>query len=629
MSKLTQEQNAVVKELVIPTCVIAIPGSGKTNVLTHKIVAIHRLDQTVVASSFTREAASELKARAQSLIGKSMDGRVTVGTFHSLVIKALRDAPNSPLHQCRIASGGEAVQFMKMALQLEGIEPNKNTISWFDTCRSKLSDPYGMETASSLPVHDQSRNQALTEARAKQDAVLRYESLMATNRLIDFQGLMKAALAHVRAGRLIFNADHLLIDEAQDIDELQLQLIVDHAALGIRVDLVGDDDQSVYAFRQGLGFEGLARFTQEVGAKQLTLNLNFRCKQEILKWAGLVIEQNQKRLPKQLVAARGPGGNVRLMRWENGDQELWAVAQQVQDAVQKGCTSIALIARNNNILVEVQAPLSGKVAFNRINCDSFWETEPACVVLAFLRCMATPDSEIAGYEELLFWCGVSANTLDRLRTEAARTDQSIAEFALAYDEEISSLDDQVQSAATILRQFLLDCRYPNPLRNDKDVDRAINSTFSWFYELANISNKRSEEQAQAQTNILKAAERVLTSLKGSLAERIRVIAMNDRQDGQASVTLVSMHSSKGREFDAVFVIGAEDDRIPGRNCTDVELEEERRLLYVAMTRARDSLTISYARSYHSPRGTRRADICRFLFVAGGVEEEDMMANRFK
>ena len=500
---------------------------------------------------------------------------------------------------------------------------NSENLKWFDSCRSRVIDPFGLEAADSIPPHDPSKVTLVQLAQLKQKVVQTYESLMQQNGLVDFAGVMILALRHVEAGHEIFQSDHILVDEAQDVDELQLKLIMAHADFGARIDLVGDDDQSVYSFRQGMGFTGLDRFTKELRAIPFVLSLNFRCKEEILEWAGKIIEQNIKRIPKELVASRGRGGQIKLMHWSTENQQLKGVALLVLKAIASGVNSVAIIARQNALLVDIQAPLTGLVEFKRINCDSFWELRPAAVALALLRCIADPECEIAGGEEFLYWCQTPAKDIELLRLTATT---STLELCLQEGvEDVLELSNIGRSAVRWLRYILNETGFPSLFANDRDAGEIIRIVFEGCCDAICFCGTKTEAQIDAELNILQAASASLMTMSGSLASRIRKVTMADRKDRTAKVTLVSMHSSKGKQFQSVFVIGAEDQRIPGRAESNSEIEEERRLLYVAMTRAQDCLTITYAKKYRKGKGYKPTFLTRFLDEPHAfIQDEDAM-----
>jgi superfamily I DNA/RNA helicase len=185
---------------------------------------------------------------------------------------------------------------------------------------------------------------------------------------------------------------------------------------------VGDDDQSIYGFRQGLGKEGLDRFLERFRTVGVLMLYNYRCKREILDWAGEVIAQNQDRVLKRLEAARGPGGRVRLVSFSSMDLELDFVARRVQQLVASGkATSdqpVAVIARQNWILDEFEDVIGDTVPFDRPKGDSLWDRSDVGAVISFLRCVADPERESAGLDHLLSAWGATAQDIEAFRQAA-------------------------------------------------------------------------------------------------------------------------------------------------------------------------------------------------------------------
>lgn len=158
-------------------------------------------------------------------------------------------------------------------------------------------------------------------------------------------------------------------------------------------------------------------------------------------------------------------------------------------------------------------------------------------------------------------------------------------------------------------------------QSTSDVDLVLDRAFECFIQAVKSDPERKESRIEREESMLNAAHRALRGMRGSLAHRLQIVTTADQGENEAPVTLVTMHGSKGREFDTVFIVHCDKDSIPGRNETGAELEEERRLLYVAMTRARNHLEIHYARSYRRGRTSHEAYLCPFLFVPHSINEE--------
>jgi superfamily I DNA/RNA helicase len=445
-SSLNEEQRAVNSAVSDNCCVIAIPGSGKTHTVINKIVTIlkgheQRLwtsPHTVQAVTFTKSAAVELQQRAAKQLSSESQTRLRTGTFHSLFGNALKRS-NSLLMTRKLAIDAVADGYLRRAIE-ECLSQYFSSRKPQDTediktlilaARSKVEIPGGIQSLlvgsffgipaeavnaclqsyrknmarAKLRDHEMTLEEALLFLRSKGEIERTDQFLRRQNEFLKDTGF---EMAWVDEWRNFIDFDHLFVDEAQDIDSVQLQIILEIANTGVVVDIVGDDDQSIYAFRHALGYSGMKEFVSKTGAREMLLQTNYRCKTEILRMADAIIQQNDptNRKPKTLSGSRGGGGIVTLDMFKTQDFELHWTACAIGDLI-KGTAQtspkIAVLARVGSVLdlVERNLTTSG-IKYTRIDDKSIWSEEPICFFLHLLARIADDnvESEVVWLESL-------------------------------------------------------------------------------------------------------------------------------------------------------------------------------------------------------------------------------------
>lgn len=661
MHSLSPQQTAVVTTIDAACCVLSIPGSGKTRVVTEKIVYLlsgHEIGlwprpMSVLAVTFTAEAAKELATRTASRLSKQAVARLRTGTFHSVFLQALKRVGASVASR-RLASPGQAQQYLDRALA-ECAPPgylSANTHQARQQLRAKveqartiLAKPLDTNKVAGLPYRDISADEFAP-------TIEEYGRLMEEAGLLDFNMILEFSLEFLRNSgqtvrrtpiydemrsrhllehgyayewseefKVFAGATHVLVDEAQDIDAIQLSILLLLSDGGVMVDLVGDDDQSIYRFRSGLGLIGIGHFQAKTLAKLLKLETNYRCHSEILLLAAAVIEQNTRRERKDLIAHRGAGGNVTLDRFMVGDVELETVGRNISQlhttAQVDGLPppSVGVLARTNKILQLVELEFTKReIKYERVGGASIWGDQPVCFFLGYLEGLLR-GSDRHSLDQCLYWAGVDTSLVD-LQTLTC----------------MPTLSSDARLIVERLAETTLFCRGHANSSAPKHVAAIVRRAHKWFIFVIEVQRTWTASQREYFQSVLTAAAHVLcgkaevpepgarNGLTGSLAQRLLSVKALDRTgkgDGRA-VKLVSMHGAKGLEFDHVWIVACDDQTIPGgalKHEPDpgAVLEEERRLLYVAITRAKNSLHISWSLSpVHRAHSKKPAQLCRFL-----------------
>jgi superfamily I DNA/RNA helicase len=527
--------------------VSACPGAGKTAVLSQRAVRLLKSNPKgiLVAVTFTKDSANELKERIVKLAGESAKNRVAAGTFHGLALKQIEKSQGK---RPRLINEGERNSLIASVYARHG----KN-ISLDDAI--KAIDFY-KTIPEEIPFED------TEQYRIYNDYQMRLEKMGA----MDFSDLILNAVTYMREGSIQkYPAAWMLVDEAQDIDEVQYAWVKEHSKNGTSVTMVGDDDQSLYSFRHALGFDGMMRFMQEHGASLVTLPVNYRCVPEVLNPAAKLIKVNQKRVDKDIVSARKESGEVEIESFADYMEEADIVTKTIMTDGSE-FSEWAVLARNNRMLDLVEISLkSAGVPYSR-KSDKFMDRKEPSALLSLLSSLA--DDNHVGIYQTMSWMGIP--------------NQLMESFSHEYHNSLDSLIASLGRDATNkkqLQEFSGLMSIWKILLEEKKENNVIQAASMFF-------KKYSDDKKHKNFDI---AAEILCRYKGSLKQKIAQATQDNKEDG-VGVKLMTMHGSKGLEWDNVWIVGADSEKVPS---ADSPLEEERRIFYVGMTRARYKLWISY------------------------------------
>lgn len=414
---------------------------------------------------------------------------------------------------------------------------------------------------------------------------------------------MNMSLEKINDGSLpILNATHMLVDEFQDCDEIQYQYMMAHVKSGrVKVTCVGDDDQAIYAFRNSLGYNGMFRFEQEAKATRVVLDTNYRCRKEILVPAEKLIKNNGSRMDKKLKSARGPGGSVTVLRLPSRAKESQQICQKIIET--SFGTDIhrfianrelypatidgkkwAVLARNNILLESIDAFLKELDIPAVKSFKSIWDKSPVSLLLTLLKSFNSEDK--VNIEHLLHWLGVETEDLEKLSIILKQDYGKLFDRSFTNNLNTESL---TKIGSTKIKRFINDLNGWAKGVSRSDADRTNSVIASIGVWMQNHTDKKIEKERIA------TAISVLLKIKGTINERVAYVLRNDSNEEGNGIQLMTMHGSKGLEFENVWIIAAETDIIPSSASivpTEDTIAEERRLMYVAMTRAKDNLYIS-------------------------------------
>lgn len=608
---LNPEQFEAIRHVHGPLLVLAGAGSGKTRVITEKVAHLVRglslEPRSIHALTFTNKAAREMGERAAHLLGsqwpKEMAARPQISTFHSLGVRFLQaeHAAASLKRNFSILAEDESTSLVK-DLAPKGI--NNDTLHLFRALVSRFKNE-GLDPAAAAASARSPREHEAARIYAG------YQKRLALIGALDFDDLIARPLALLEADtelreRWQQRIRYLLVDEYQDTNRAQYQLLKLLAGNGRTLTVVGDDDQSIYAWR-GANPENLHELQQDFpGLRVIKLEQNYRCSRRILSAANQLIAHNPHLFDKKLWSAAGDGEaiTIRECATENAEAEQVAAAianRRLVDGCEPG--QLAILYRGNHQSRAFELALRAvSLPYHLSGGTAFFDRQEIRDLVAYLKLVANPDDDAAFMRAL----GtpkrqIGDTTIDRL-AEAAQHSRLPLSVAMRSQTVLASLPTRalkpltafasdfvrwvrlaerarpVQVAETVFEESGLKLALKSSSKDPAVAQRRVENVqelIRWFKEQETGSG------TQALTQAL---------LQFTLAGR------DDKEPGNA-VRMMTLHAAKGLEFDHVFLVGMEDGTLPHQGAIDEgRLEEERRLLYVGITRARRTLQMSYAKT---------------------------------
>lgn len=651
IESLNPQQRAAVTLEPRHALVLAGAGSGKTRVLTTRMAWLIQTGQVtpygLMAVTFTNKAAREMLTRVAAILPIDTRG-LWVGTFHGLCNRMLRahhrDAGLPQTFQ--ILDSADQLSAIKRLIKGAGIDddkyPPRDVQRFINNAKESGLRPAQVEAWDNF-----SRKQVeiyeLYEAQCQREGVVDFAELL----LRAYELLSRNAPIREHYQRRF---RHILVDEFQDTNALQYKWLTLLAGGGAALFAVGDDDQSIYAFR-GANVGNMADFERDYAqGNVIRLEQNYRSYGHILDAANALIEHNDGRMGKNLWTDQGAGEPVRIMEQASDLLEAQWVLDEIRSLVSDGCSrhEIAILYRSNaqSRVIEHQLFTAG-IPYRVYGGLRFFERQEIKHALAYMRLLANPGDDTAWLRVVNFPArGIGARTLesqaDAARTHgvslaeavsfvAGRGGSSLAQFAtliarMREDTRRLSLPELVDHviAASGLRAFYQGER--EGAERLENLSELINAAAAFAGESGYEGLPAGELPPPAPFAPLDApalatdevagaaAVDVMTPLSAFLSHASLEAGDNQAQAGEDAVQMMTVHAAKGLEFKAVFVTGLEEGLFPHENSLLEQsgLEEERRLMYVAMTRARERLYLSLAQSRMLHGQTRYAMRSRFL-----------------
>ncbi|MEM9400008.1 MAG: UvrD-helicase domain-containing protein [Verrucomicrobiota bacterium] len=607
LNDLNPAQREAASTIDGPVLVLAGAGTGKTRVITYRMA--HMIQQGIhpshiLAVTFTNKAAKEIKQRYIHLVDmkQNADARELIaGTFHSFCVRVLRQEIHALGYKKNftIYDSSDQISLIKKIINhIHGATQNL--------------EPATILSTISLAKNKGINIEALTGDNLIQDIALRYQEELRLRNAVDFDDLLVLTVKLMREcpeahQRLREKHRYLLIDEFQDTNLLQFQMIELLCSDKQDIFVVGDDDQSIYSWRGAESSHILEFSTNFPQAKVVKLEQNYRCTPFILQAANAVIKNNARRHSKTLWAEGNPGETIRLVAMEHDTHEAeWVASDIVAQRREKNLfyEDFAILYRAN-VLSRVfeQEFRKLKIPYRILGGLSFYERREVKDIISYLQAIRNPDDDI----NLLRIIntpprGIGNSTIQKL------IDMSREHERTVWDEMQSSFHTFRGNTADALHDFMhLINHYRDAFYMDSakaDVLKELLEEIDYFEDIRRTC--KNDQEMVARTENIKDLVSALASFQETyhkgLDEFLDSVTLDQKQEDaddeqSTGVTLMTLHSAKGLEFRHVYIIGLEEGLLPHeKNMISGDIDEERRLMYVGITRAQKRLTLSYCTS---------------------------------
>ena len=603
--KLNPQQQAAVEYLGGALFVLAGAGSGKTRVITEKIA--YMITQAgykphhIAAITFTNKAAKEMQERVSARLGREQTRGLTVCTFHSLGMRILREEAQHIGYKKNfsILDASDSARIIGELLGSSGREAVFKAQHQISLWKNNLQTP---EVAFQAADDDWAKQIAQVYAA--------YQATLENYQAVDFDDLIRLPTLLLQQNsevRLKWQQrlQYLLIDECQDTNACQYALMRALVGLEGRFTAVGDDDQSIYAWR-GANMENLRRLQEDYPQiKIIKLEQNYRSTARILKVANQVIANNPKLFPKTLWSQLGEGEVVRVVACQSETHEAEFVAQQIaRNKLIYGANfaDFAILYRGNHQARLFEDALrSARIPYQISGGQSFYDKAEIKDVLSYLRLLANPDDDPAFLRAATTpKRGIGDTTLGKLNDyakqhecslfQAAQSMEALAALNAKNREAVQQFvylmqDYQARAAADdageVVQNLLQEIEYEAYLAGADEGGKAAEIRWQNVQDLAGWLAKKGEE---GEKNLIELTQTIalMTLLEG-------------RDDGEIdAVKMSTLHASKGLEYPFVYLVGCEEGLFPHADSVEAgALEEERRLMYVGITRAKQQLTLTH------------------------------------
>ena len=643
LSELNEEQRKAAACIEGPVMIIAGAGSGKTRTLTYRIA--HLIEEGVdpfqiLALTFTNKAAAEMKERIIKLVGNAARN-IWMGTFHSVFAKILRFEAEKLgyIPSFTIYDTDDSKSAIKQIIKTLNLDPKTYNVGY-------VLGRISMAKSNLISVADYMNNAEIqqSDAAARKPMIgeiyKQYNQRLRNSMAMDFDDLLYNMNVLLRDfPEVLYKYQerfrHILVDEYQDTNFSQYLIVKKMAARYENICVVGDDAQSIYAFR-GANIQNILNFKRDYPTVKLfKLEQNYRSTQNIVNAANSIISNNKDQIKKEIWTANIAGNRIRLLNGDDEREEGFMVANSIADSkAEMGLqySDFAVLYRTNIQSRAVEEALRKmKIPYKIYGGLSFYRRKEIKDVLAYLRLVVNNYDDEALARVINYPArGIGQTTMDRIRVAAADNDisvwtvmENLSTFGLGINtgtmNKINDFVMMIKSATAQLavlnaydlaKQIIMQSGIIRFLKEDEDPDNAnrienieeLMNGIQEFCEKEDIITPEGEEELQIKTlDLFLQQVLLLTDEEGE----------NEDTD---KVALMTIHAAKGLEFPYVYVVGMEENLFPSAMSISSrqELEEERRLFYVAVTRAEKMLTLSYANSRYQFGSVSFQELSRFV-----------------
>lgn len=606
LSKLNPEQRKAVEDIYGPCMIIAGAGSGKTRVLTYKIAYLIESGINpfrILALTFTNKAAGEMKERVQQLSPVNLDG-LWIGTFHSMFARLLRTEAEliGYTRNYTIYDTDDSVNVIKRIMQEKDINTEKTSPAGIHAMISKLKNKlvYTNDYASYAKSKYEIRLSEIYNS---------YQTVLRKNNSMDFDDLLLKPIELFNSFQETLEKyqnrfQFILVDEYQDTNRAQYEVLKLLSGKHKNISVVGDDAQSIYKWR-GAEIKNIFDFEQEFNNHKLfRLEQNYRSTKKILTVADEVIKKNYRQIQKTLWTDNKEGEPIVMIETMTDRDEASRIAKYISEEIQKrkiNFKDFAVLYRTNaqSRLLE-DALRQNDIPYLIIGGIRFYQRKEIKDILCYFRIIVNNDDGEAFIRVLNLTEGIGKTTVEKLILIASNRQTNIYD-ALKESGKDSIFGNKTKTKLKEVLNFIQKYKYLKEEMSLSEISRAIVDEIGIIKYLKNENSPEAEDRIsnidQLISAIVEFSEEEETATLEDFLQKVSLVAdIDDLDNKKNAVTLMTIHAAKGLEFKVVFITGLEEGLFPVSSSVaeEEDLEEERRLFYVAITRAIDKLYISYA-----------------------------------
>ena len=607
LSKLNKQQREAAMYTEGPLLILAGAGSGKTSTMTHRIAymieELHINPYQILAVTFTNKAAGEMRDRVEALVGEGLN--MWILTFHSACLRILRKHAEVLGYGTDFAVYDPTDQktVVKNIIKELGLDPKKFKPAYFLGAISKCKEQ------KISPAEYQLKNGDDYKEKCIYEVYFRYEKTLKKNNAMDFDDLLLNAVRLFEKDEAVLleyqnRFRYIMVDEYQDTNMLQYQFVKMLAEAHDNICVVGDDDQCIYQWR-GADIRNILEFEKDFkNAKVIKLEQNYRSTSNILDAAHSVIAHNRGRKPKKLWTEHEAGNKITYFRAENERDEAYFVAAEINriKTIDRKYSDFAILYRTNAQSRTFEEALSNRgIPYRVLGGLRYYDRKEIKDMLCYMRLVQNHADDLALTRIINEpKRGIGGKTLEKLTALASVRQESLFE-TLLDEEVVSSFSAKASANIEKLAELIamLSIEQSNMRISDLYDELLVKTGY-----LKDLEDQNTLEAESRIENLMEFKSVIYDYEKNDpnitlpeFMERIALLAEVDNHDAdENAVVLMTMHSAKGLEFPFVFLPGLEDGLFPGWRAFDREdgLEEERRLCYVGITRAKERLWLTSA-----------------------------------
>lgn len=593
-----------------PHIIVAGAGSGKTKVLTHKISYLIEdgFDpSTILALTFTNKAANEMKDRISELVG-AKSKQIWMGTFHSILARILRTEASKLNY-----SPNFSIYDKEDSVSLVSTVLNSLNVSIDDLSASAIHHRISNLKNKMISPEDYAKDMAQTASEKRFANVYReYNKRLFENNSMDFDDLLLKPIELLNNNQTVLakyrkQFKYILVDEFQDTNKAQYEILKLIAAGRTKICVVGDDAQSIYAWR-GADIKNMLDFEKDFAKTMIfRLEQNYRSTKTILAAADSVIKKNQEQIPKTLWTENDNGEQLSIIRCSDEKDEAFQIAKQIKKEISSkklSLNDISILYRINSQSRALEEALRReKLPYKIIGGLEFYKRKEVKDIIAYLRVLINTNDEESLLRIMNFpQRGIGNTSITKMIAFARDLDLSLF-TTMSRIFEVIEVKERIQKN---VKQFKILLDKYNDLKDKLSLGELTSALVDELGILKVYKEENTQESMARYDNVQELLasinqyikENPKATIEDFLAEVSLMTGVDQYEEENNSITLMTIHSAKGLEFPIVFITGCEEDIFPlnRKFDSDAQIEEERRLFYVALTRAEKKIYITYARS---------------------------------